>query len=510
MDIKKKAVHGVAWTIGQRFGTQIVSFSVFLVLSRLLDPKDFGLVSMATAFTVLVDSFIDQGFSQALIQRVEVDRRHFDTAFWTVIVFGLSFTAISVLGAGAIATVFNEPGVTEVLTWLSISILLSALGKTQQSILQRKLAFDKLAISTLCAELVGGAFGVFLAFRGLGVWSLVGRNLSRDFTVMVILWMVSDWRPGFRFSIIYFKQLFPFGASIVGNRLMEYLNRYADRFLIGSMLGATALGHYTIGSRLFQLMLSLFLGSISSVSFPVFSKLQGSIERMQKAFYKVIRFAGFISIPTFIGMSLVASNIVITLFGQKWSLSIPVMQMFSLLGIVEVVNYISSSFLIASGRASWKFGLTTVNTFAGVFAIIITIRWGIAAIAAAQALRGYLLLPLTFLAIRLASGIRWRQVVFQFKPSIIGSTTLIVVILFLRRLLSDQLPVSVMLIIYIVSACCIYFLVIACFYPSILNELREYTYLLFSYTRDDAEVPRDDGFGKSIVYTIRKFKDKHG
>ncbi|MEJ2606513.1 MAG: lipopolysaccharide biosynthesis protein, partial [Anaerolineales bacterium] len=384
MDIKSKAVRGFAWTISQRVGTHAVSFLVFLTLSRFLGAEDFGLVSMATALVVFADNIIDLGFTQALIQREKIDKDHIDSAFWTVIILGCGLTLMGILGSSTIAVIYNEPRVAKVLAWISISIMFSALGKIQWGILQRSLAFDKLAIRTFISELIGGVVGIMMALQGYGVWSLVGRNLSRDFTGMLVIWKMSNWRPGFRFSIKHFKHLFPFGANIIGNRLMEYSNRYVDQLFIGSILGAAALGYYTVGLRLYQLMLSLFLQSVSSVSFPVFSRLQEDFERLKRSFYQVTKFACLISFPIFIGMALVTPNIILTFFGQKWVPSIPVMQLFSLLGIVEVINYLGSSLLVATGKVTWKLGLTSINALINAIAILITVHTGIIAVTTAQ------------------------------------------------------------------------------------------------------------------------------
>ena len=115
------------------------------------------------------------------------------------------------------------------------------------AILQRKLAFDKLAARSLAAAMVGGVVGVSMAFAGFGVWSLVGQNLAIALVGAIVLWRASDWRPGFGLSKRHYRDLFGFGVPVLGTSILRASVRRSDDFLIGYFLGPTSLGYYTIG-----------------------------------------------------------------------------------------------------------------------------------------------------------------------------------------------------------------------------------------------------------------------
>src|SRR5829696_894578 len=197
MGLQQKAVKGIFWSFVQKWGRAGVTTITFVILSRLLAPEAFGLVALATAFTVFIELFLDQGFGSAIVQREKLDPEHLDTAFWLNVLTSILMTGGLIAVSGLLGALFEEPRLASVLRWLSITLILSGLSSTQISILQRKLAFKEFAIRSMVANAVGGIVGVIMAFSGYGVWSLVGQDVASGVVRAIILWRSSDWRPRF-------------------------------------------------------------------------------------------------------------------------------------------------------------------------------------------------------------------------------------------------------------------------------------------------------------------------
>ena len=283
MSLRQKAAKGVFWSVIQKWGRAAIQAFFFILLSRLLTPEAFGLVALATIFIDFVEIFLDQGTSVAVVQRAQLERAHLDTAFWISILTGILLTGLGISTSGFVASLFEEPHLAPVLSWLSLSFITNALSTTQNAILQRNLAFKSLAARSLIATIVGGIVGFSMAIAGFGVWSLVGQELSRGLTAAIVLWGASDWRPGFNVSKKHYKELFSFGISVVGNNSLEVLVRRSDDLLIGYFLGPTLLGFYTIGYRLLLIIIRLVTSITTTVAFPTFSRLQDNPERMRPA-----------------------------------------------------------------------------------------------------------------------------------------------------------------------------------------------------------------------------------
>jgi PST family polysaccharide transporter len=151
---------------------------IFAILARKLELEAFGFVGLTAVLLEYVRVFVDQGFSEAVVQRANVDREHLDTAFWTGVVSGAVLAVGLALAAEPLAAVMGEPALTPIIRWLSLGLFISGLATTQQALLQRRLAFRQLAARSFVAQLGAGAIGISMAFAGYGVWALVAQSIG--------------------------------------------------------------------------------------------------------------------------------------------------------------------------------------------------------------------------------------------------------------------------------------------------------------------------------------------
>ena len=173
MNLRAKAINGVMWSATQTWGVRVISFLVMIVLARLIVPQAFGLVAFVTVFIAFAQIFVDQGFSDAIVQFSQLSREHLDTAFWISVLSGGLITIASFFASEAIASLFREPQLVPIIKWLSPIFFLSALSSIQQAILRRALAFKALMIRSLAANLLSGLIAVAMAFKW---WDLAVQN----------------------------------------------------------------------------------------------------------------------------------------------------------------------------------------------------------------------------------------------------------------------------------------------------------------------------------------------
>jgi PST family polysaccharide transporter len=478
VNLQQKAVKGVAWSAIQRVSSQIISFFVFLVLSRLLEPEAFGLFAMANVVLAFVQIFLDQGFSQAIVQREELNKAHLNTAFWANTVFGVAMAIVGVTLSNLMAKLFRAPDLSPVVQWMVISFIFMGLSSTQQALLQRDLAFRSLALRSLVAELIAGVVAISLAFLSYNVWSLVAQALIRVIVGMVILWMASDWRPGFQFSIAHLRALSSFGINIVGNRLVNFFNQRTDEILIGYFLGTSALGFYTIGFRILRVITRLLTESIDAVAFPTFSRLQVDRERFRQAFFQVIQTTSLIAFPGFLGISIIAPELVIAFFGEKWAPSIPVMQVLAFIGILNATSYFNATALVSVGKPFWLFMTNLINALMNIIAMLIAVRWGIVAVAVAYVIRGYFLAPIPIWLLHRSINLNVRRYLLQLLPAIVGSIVMGIGVLGIKGFFLDRFPVGINVVLYTVIGMLVYCLVIWLVFPSIARQTGELIQLI--------------------------------
>jgi O-antigen/teichoic acid export membrane protein len=469
--LKEKAVKGVVWSGARIWGARAVSFVVFALLGRLLSPDAFGIVALASVYINFVYTFQDQGLGAAIVQREKLEPEHLDSAFWANILLGGLLTFFSFITAGLIAGLFDEPQMTQIIRWLSLCFILEGLSSVQAAILQRNLAFKELALREIIAISISGIIGVTLAFLGFGVWSLVVQQLMKLFVGIIVLWSVSNWRPRIYFSLQHAKDLFSFGLNIVGIRILNFLNLHSDELLIGYFLGSTLLGYYTVAYKMFSTMKDLLTSVTNAVAFPTFSRLQEDPEEMRHTFYQVVWYTSIISFPAFIGMSLIAPELIPTFFGPQWTLSIPVLQVLSFIGILHSIFYFHESLVYAVGKPGWRLGVILLNAITNVIAFAIAVRWGIVAVAAAYVIRGYLLSPVEFWMVHRLAQINLKTYFHQFLGPVLGSLAMSAAILGLRYVIGEAFNSVLQIATYVLFGAIIYGFGVQLVVPSLWTRL---------------------------------------
>lgn len=473
MNLRQKAVKGVIWSAIQSWGGQMISLVVFSLLARLLEPKTFGLVALASVFIAFMQVFLDQGFGEAIVQRQEIDPEHLDTAFWTSLGISLLLTVCVIAGAGPVAALFNQPSLIPIIRWLSLSFLFSAFSSVQTAILSRRFAFKALSTRSLIATCIGGLVGVIMAFQGFGVWSLVGQQLVNGLVAVLVLWTVSDWRPGFNVSAKHFKELFTFGINVLGFNFLNFFNRRGDDLLIGYFLGPVALGYYNVAYRLLLVMTQVLVSTTTKVALPTFSRLQHEPERLRRAFYTATQLSSLITFPISLGVAALAPELVQSLFGNQWTPSIPVMQVLVFIVPIHLILYYNSSVIMAMGKPSWRLGIHMINVLVNVIAFALVVRWGIVAVAAAYVIRGYLLLPISLWALQKLIRINLTTYLSQYFAPIAGSLLIASVILGLKHFFGSLINSYALLGVCILFSTVVYVLTILLIAPILFQQVQD-------------------------------------
>ena len=425
-ELKIKAVRGFFWTLFENLGGQITQFLTFIVLARLLAPETFGLISLANIFIHFVQALVDSGFSNAIIQRKDLEAEHLNTAFWANLGIGGVLTVIGIASSGLVAQFFRQPELALIISVLSINVLINSLSGTQSAVLTRELNFKGLTLRKIVSMVTGSVVGITMAGLNFGVWSLVGQTLVSSLVGCILLWRISKWRPGITVSYKHFVDLFSFGVNFVGIGLLVFFSRRIDDFLIGYFLGATALGYYTVAYKMFISLMQIIQHSTQKVSFTSFSRLQDRPDELRKVLYQCTRLISVIGIPAFIGMALVAPEFVPVFFGEQWSASIPIMQVLSFNGVLVAAMSFTGSFINSLGKPVYNLYLLSLSTVVRSLAFLIFIQQGILAIAVVLVVCNYALLPTNMWVLWRLAKIEWRKFFQQIAPSILASIVMAV------------------------------------------------------------------------------------
>ena len=377
MTLKQKTVSGTIWSFIDSFANQGIQFIVGIILARILSPAEFGLIGMLTIFIALSQSFIDSGFTNALIRKQDCTQTDYSTVFYFNFVVGIIFYLILFFSANSIAIFFNEPQLELLLQVLGLGLILNALGIIQRTILTKKIDFKLQTRVSLVSSTLSGLIAIYMAFNGFGVWSLVALTLNRFGFTSLFLWMWAKWRPNLIFSIKSFKELFSFGSKLLISGLIDTTYRNIYYLIIGKYFSATELGYYTRADQ-FQALPSLQLtGVFGRVSYPILSTIQNDVKKLRIAYKQIIISTMFITFLLMLGMAAIAKPMIVTLVGEKWLPSVIYLQMLCFVGMFYPLHALNLNMLQIQGRSDLFLRLEIIKKILALPVIIIGILYGI-------------------------------------------------------------------------------------------------------------------------------------
>ena len=471
MDRKKQTIKNIFWSAIQNWGGQIGSLIVFLVLARLLTPKAWGLLALANITIDFMQIFLHQGFVQAIIQKRELQAKQINTIFIIQVLLSCLFTLLVYFSAGMIAIAFDQPELKLVLQVLSILFIISAFSQTPTALLWRQMAFRALAIRALVAIIVAGIVGVCFALMGYGVWSLVAQQLTYETVSVICLWKASNWRPKWQFAKDYLPELSSFTLSMLGSRLVNFFNQKTDNLLIGYFLGDVALGYYAIAHRILQVMTQLLIGTLNQVILPIFARLQKNKTDLLKTFYRATQYTCLITLPTFVGTIILGEELIITLFGQKWSDTVPIIQILCLTGILRGILFFQRSVFIALGKPSLQLKIGICNALFNVIACCLAIRWGMIAVAIAYVISDYLVFPLSLRLLMPLINLALTQYLKKFIAPLTCTLIMALTMILFKEIFIDNFNYPLQLVVNSLIGVVIFVFSLKCVFPQLFSDL---------------------------------------
>lgn len=316
--LKDKTVKGVGWSAADAFLGQGVTFVVGIVLARLLSPEEYGLIGIVTIFTTVMLGIVDSGFSNALIRKVTVTDRDYNTLFYFNLFVSIAMFGLLYLAAPWIAMFFDRPQLVSLTRIMGLLLIFQALSIVQYTILSRNIDFKTKTKASLVSALVSGVVGITMAYLGFGVWSLVAQQLSRQFLYSVSLWIFNRWWPKLIFSIESLKYMWGFGWKLLLSGLLDRVWAQLYQTVVGKCYSPSTLGQYSRAKEYAGIFSNNLTSIIQRVSYPVLAQVQNDKDRMISGYRRIIKTTMFITAVIMISMGAVAEPLIYCLIGPQW------------------------------------------------------------------------------------------------------------------------------------------------------------------------------------------------
>jgi O-antigen/teichoic acid export membrane protein len=361
--LKKKSSTAVVWDLLGTYTQQGIGFVISIILARLLLPAEFGLVGMAMVFIGIFQVFTDFGFATALIQNRINTSVTYSSVFYLNLAAGIVLFILTFIGAPLLGRFYDNPEVTVLIRWLSLTFIFTSINIVQRTILKRNIDFKKLTIRNVISQVLSGIVGVILAFKGWGVYSLIAQNLLSHLVNTLILWKVSDWKPSFEFSMEEIKKLSGFSIFRFIDSSLSAISLRIDSLAIGKCFSADVLGYYTRAESLNALVVKNSSATVTRVFYSVLSKLNNSTDFL-KWYRSILALVCLISFFLTGILYLLGEEIIIFLFGQKWYPAVPIFKILVLKAFTFPLNAYVTSASLSRGKSRETFNIGLFrNTF---------------------------------------------------------------------------------------------------------------------------------------------------
>ena len=349
-DLKEKTVRGGLARLIAQGANFLLRIGSLMILARLIDPKDFGLVGMVTAVTGIMNFFRDFGLGTAAVQHDTVSEEQITNLFWLNVVFGIVLAIITASLAPLIAAFYHEPRLFALTIVLASSLFFNALGVQHSALLQRQMRFTALSAINVIAIAVSSLVGIGLAKVGSGYWALAAMTILYPLVCSVGFWSVARWVPGLPKRGVGLRSMMRFGATVTLNGVVVYIAYNLEKVLLGRFWGANAIGIYGRAYQLVNVPTDNLNTAAGEVAFSALSRIQNEPSRLRHYFLKGYSLILSLTVPATFVCALFSGDLIAIALGPKWNEAVPVFRLLSpTIAIFALINPFAW-LLFATGR----------------------------------------------------------------------------------------------------------------------------------------------------------------
>lgn len=393
--IAGSAIAGIRWNYLGGISASICSLVIGIVLARILGPRPYGQVIIASTIYGFLNLFVDGGFTTALIQKPELDPEDIRKIFTCQIGIGTCATGLLYVCAPWIANLFHDRSAVHVIEAMALMVAIQSMGLVSAALLRRDMRFKVVQYAAVSSYLFGYLLiGIPLAIYGAGVWSLVAAYLSQCLLNTVLMYAATRHSviPIFKFPD---RSMSTFGGTIVANNMVNWGHSNLDNVAV-SRLGPVALGLYGRGCNFAYQPVNSVVTGLQSVLLSSTSRVQERLSLMHDLTLAVIAIVFGVLGAAYATFALIPATTVMGLYGDKWVGVIPLMVPFAIAMPFYGVHCLLGPILCGLGRPDLEFWPQAISCLVAAFVYFAAARYSLASVA--WALLGIMLIRFGMIA----------------------------------------------------------------------------------------------------------------
>lgn len=354
MNLRWQALSAGRWTTASAVSRVVIHTIQTVVLARLLNPSDFGLMAAAGSILAVLSVLGDFGVNRIIMYRKDLDADILCSLFWFNLASSVGLTLLFVCAAPILARTLGGPELLPVIVLCAFTFPIAALGAQFRTLAAKEFRFAELARIEVLSAMSGLVAGLLLAFTGAGVYALVGGALISVTcgSALAWIWLSKGRRPGLRIQFRGVRNWLPFSSYVIGESIAGALHREAEVLIASIIAGPASIGVFAVPRALcLRVSNSVVNPVITRVSIPLMARLHDDIEQVRQAYLASLRMTAAINFPIYVFLCLFASEVVAVVYGPRWENAVPFLEMLAVWGLLRSTGNPVGSLLIAGGHA---------------------------------------------------------------------------------------------------------------------------------------------------------------
>jgi len=348
--VRNQVSRGFIWFFSTSLSGQIVSWTLTLVIARLLTPSDYGVLALSDTLLPYLLTVSTLKLDVWYVQKKSLTMRDEEAAFSILLVLGLIIAILTVIVAPFVGRFYGEPNVEATLQCFALLFPLRAIQLIPEGRMRKDLRFKELGLANLLIGIFRGLVQIALAYKGFHFWSLVAGALVSEVAKTLFLLRVGGTPKKPIWDTNIFRELVNFGLTATTATVSWIVFSTSDNVVVGKLFGAETLGFYAMAYYLMDLPLSKVQSIIAPLILPYFSKLRDHQVALKRTFIRSSSMLLLIVAPILAGAFAISSDALPFLLGEKWAPIVLPFKSLAFVGLLRTIPAHASNVLYALGH----------------------------------------------------------------------------------------------------------------------------------------------------------------
>ncbi len=364
--VTKETFSGMKWMLLQKCTLQPLQLVFAMFLARLITPAEMGILGLTGIFFAIAAALAGCGFGSALIRKQDRTEADINTMFWFNAGMSLLMGLILYLCAPFFVNFFNQPALLWLTRASAVMMFLNSLGSVHWTLYSARRDFKTPAIVHTIIAIVSMPICLILAYIGWGYWALMAQSIFSGLAALIVIWILSPWKPKFIFSVNSFKEMFAYGSKLALSGLLDSGSMHIRNLIIGRFYTPADLAFYDRGRHLAGVFPMTVCSMLGGVTFPILATLQDQPERLRTIYRKYLRLFTLSITWICLCAAAYAKPFVAVMYGNQWENAVIFCQLLCFTFSIYHLQVINLNLLQVMGRSDLFLRLEVIKKVLGL------------------------------------------------------------------------------------------------------------------------------------------------